>query len=129
MMRLVLAFAAALAVGVLGALILGEYPFRGAVVLVSGVVLGLFIAEAALTVNGSQRSVALGIGCAVIGLAAMTWAAWIAEGRDLSYVGPAGWTAVALTGLAAGIRTGFRRGGDSPAPAPAPATSPEDRSP
>lgn len=122
-MRATLAVAAAAAVGVIGALILGEYPFRGWTVLASGVVFGLFIGEAAVGV-AKRKAVWLGAAAAVIGLAGMTWAAWIAEGHDLSYLGPAGWTAIVLAGASAGLRTGWSRpaAGTRTAPAQEPST-------
>jgi hypothetical protein len=132
-MRLTLALAAAVGVGVVGALVLGEYPFRGVTVLAAGVLFGLFIAEAALAVNRAV-SPSLGIGCAVVGLGAMTWSGWISSGRALSFLGPAGWTAVALTGVVAGARTSglftrlsFRRGSGSHPEAPAPAAPSDER--
>ena len=122
-MRLPVAVAAAAAVGALGAVILGEYPFKGAVILGTGVVFGLFIAEAALAANRGP-SPALAVASAAAALAAMTWAAWIATGHDLSYLGPAGWAAIPLTAAAAGLRTfrtWSRRAAGTPAgPAPAP---------
>lgn len=135
-MRAILALFAAAGVGALGALILGEYEFKGVTVLAAGVVFGLFIAEAALAVN-RRPAPALGAAAGLIGLAAMTWAAWITTFHHLSVLPSAGWVAVVLTGLAAGLRTGFRwdvrkassrPAADTPAPAPAPAASPEDRS-
>ena len=108
-MRLTLAALVAAGVGALGAVILGEYPYQGAVVLASGVVLGLFIAEAALAVH-RQPGLLLAALCAAVGLAAMTWGAWITTGHDLSFLGPAGWTSVVLTGAAAGLRTAGIRG-------------------
>lgn len=128
-MRPILALVAAAGVGALGAVILGEYEFRGITVLAAGVVFGLFVAEAALAVNRGP-AVALGVGSAVIGWAAMLWAAWITTFHDLAQLSGAGWAAVVLTGAAAGLRTGWsRRAAGNPAPAPAPAASPEDRSP
>lgn len=127
-MRAILAVLAAAGVGALGALILGEYEFAGLTVLAAGVVFGLFIAEAALAVN-RRPTPALGVAAAVIALAAMTWAGWITTFHDLPELTATGWAAVALTGLSAGLRTGWsRRARGSPAPAPAPAASPEDRS-
>ena len=130
-MRLTLALVAAAAVGAAEAVILGEYPFEGATVLVAGVVFGLFIGEAARAVARAP-SVPLGIGCALIGLLTMTWAAWISTGRDLSFLGPAGWTAIAIAAASAGLRTGWVRGersrpgaGSPPPPSPEPST--EDR--
>ncbi|MGH9223730.1 MAG: hypothetical protein ACRD2W_08065 [Acidimicrobiales bacterium] len=128
-MRPILAVAAAAAVGALGAVIVGEYPFKGVVVLGSGVVFGLFIAEAALGV-ARRPSRPLAAACAVIGLVAMTWAAWITTGHDLSFLGPAGWASIALTGAAAGLRTAWsRRGAGTPARGPAPPAPSEDSRP
>jgi hypothetical protein len=132
-MRLTLALAAAVGVGVVGALVLGEYPFRGVTVLAAGVLFGLFIAEAALAVNRAPAP-PLGIGCAVTGLAAMAWSGWISSGRDLSFLGPAGWAAIALTGAVAGARTSglvrrlsSRRGSGTRPEAPAPAAPSDER--
>lgn len=132
-MRPILALVAAAAVGALGAVILGEYEFTGLTVLAAGVVFGLFIAEAALAVN-RHGNVRMGVGAGLIGLGAMTWAAWITTFHDLSGLTGTGWAAVALCGLAAGLRTALRRGPSrsadgTPAPAPAPAGSPEDPTP
>lgn len=135
-MRLTFGLLAAAATGAVGAVVLGEYPYRGWTVLAAGVLFGLFIAEAALAVTrGPSRP--LGAGGTVVGLTAMTWGAWIASGHALSYLGPAGWTAVVLTGLVSGFRTSglaanrfkggwLRRGSGSPAAEPAPAALPED---
>jgi len=133
-MRLTLAALAAAAVGALGAVILGEYPFEGIVVLASGVVFGLFIAEAALAVHRAPSPVLAALAAAA-GLLAMTWSAWISTGHDLSFLGPAGWTSIALTGAAAGLRTGgwFRKGQSRRAAGtpvrPAPAAPSEDSRP
>ncbi len=128
-MRRILALAAAAAAGALGAVILGEYEFKGITILATGVIFGLFIAEAALAVN--RHAVAgLGAAAAVIGLAAMTWAAWITTFHHLGVLSGTGWAAVALTGAAAGLRAGWSRPKrDTPAPAPSPAASPEGQSP
>ena len=121
MVRLILGLLAAAAVGAIGALIMGEYAFSGLAVLGSGVVFGLFVAEAAVTVSRRQGWV-LGVACAVLAAAAMTWSAWISTGRDLSYLEPEGWVAVGLAALAAGIRGWWSRPArDNPPPAPAPA--------
>ena len=134
-MRPVLAVLAAAAVGALGAVILGEYNFEGVTILASGVVFGLFIAEAALAVN-RKPALALGAASGVIGLAAMVWGGWITTFHHLSLLPVAGWVAVVLCGLSAGLRAGVsltarksRRGSGTPDPAPAPAASPEDRTP
>ena len=136
-MRATLAVLAAAAVGALGALILGEYPFNGLTILAAGLVFGLFIAEAAVAIN-RQATRPLGATVAVIGLAAMTWAGWITTFHDLGELSGKGWASIALCGLAGGLRAGLaprlrgetsRRAPDSPDPAPAPAPSTEDRAP
>ena len=137
-MRRILAAGAAAAVGALGALILGEYPFTGATVLAAGVILGLFIGETAVAVGGRDESGAgwLTVAVLVIGVATMTWAAWISTGRDLSFLGPAGWASIPLAGGTAaarsGLRTVLRKASPQPADgslpaAPAPEASPEER--
>lgn len=131
MLRLVLAMTAAAVTGALGALILGEYPFKGVTVLGSALVFGLLVAEAALTIH-STKGPALATACTVAAAGGMTWAAWIASGHDLSYLGPAGWAAIPLAAVAAGgwtFRTWWSRPApDSPAPEPAPAAAPPDPS-
>jgi hypothetical protein len=127
--RLILALAAAAAVGALGALILGEYEFTGITILATGVIFGLFLAEAALAVN-RRAAVGLGAGTGLIGLAAMTWGAWITTFHHLSVLPGTGWAAVVLTGAAAGLRAGIpRRADGTPAPAPAPAAASEEERP
>jgi len=136
--RRILAAGAAAAVGALGALILGEYPFTGVTVLVAAVIFGLFIGETAMALGGrgERADVWLTAAVLVVGVAAMMWAAWISTGRDLSFLGPAGWTSIPLAGATAatrsGLRTVLRKGTPQPAAgslpaAPAPAVSPEER--
>jgi hypothetical protein len=135
--RLILAGLAAVAVGTLGALILGEYPFTGVTVLAAAVIFGLFISEAAVAVARSEGDVRLAVAVGVVAAAATTWAAWISTGRDLSFLGAAGWTAVGLAAVTAGGRTimGTVLKKESPQPEagnppvePAPGASPEERS-
>ena len=135
MIRLLLAVVAAAAVGALGALVLGEYSFTGITVMGSGVVLGLFIAEAALAIRRDKGRDLAGA-CAVIGWAAMTWAGWIALGHDLSFLETTGVVGIVLTGLFAGGRClpapqrlrdwWSRRAGGSPDQSQAPAAAPPD---
>ena len=102
-------------------MILGEYTFTGVSVLGSGVLLGLFVGEAGVSV--SRRSgLGLGLACAALAGAAMTWSGWISTGRDLSFLEPEGWVAVALAALAGGIRGWWSRPArDSSPQEPAPA--------
>ncbi len=136
-MRLVLAGAAAVVVGVLGALVLGEYEFTGLTVLAAAVVFGLFIGEAALATAGPVRDGRLAVAASAVGVVSMAWGAWISTGRDLSFLGLPGWVSIPLAGLTAGVRTyglrmilrkqrSRREGGTRPG-VPAPGGSPEER--
>ena len=120
-MRLILGLVVAAGVGALGAVILGEYTFSGLSVVGSGLLLGLFVGEAAVSVS-HRPGLALGLACAAVAGAAMTWSGWISTGHDLSFLEPEGWVAVALAAVAAGIRGWWSRPApDSPHQEPAPA--------
>lgn len=118
-MRLILGLLAAAAVGALGAVILGEYTFSGVSVLGSGLLLGLFVAEVAVTLS-RRASPGLGLACAALAGGAMAWSGWISTGHDLSFLEPEGWVAVGLAALAAGVRGAWSRPArDRPPPEPA----------
>lgn len=119
--RQVLAVVAGAAVASLGAVILGEYPFSGALVLGAGVLFGLFVAEAVIGI-GRHTGRARAVIAAALTVAGLVWAAWIAENHDLSRVAAEGWVAVALGGVAAAVRARKPRaeGGSRPEPAPGP---------
>lgn len=114
-MRLALAVVAGAAVAALGALILGEYEFKGSMPYVAGVLFGLVVAEAVLAV--ARRGGPLLAGAAgVLAAGGLVWAAWISSGRDWHYVPGAAWIAVALGGvvaLARTLRSSGRAAGDS----------------
>src|SRR5215210_1004546 len=95
-----LALLAGLAVA---AVVLGEYNFDGWAVLGSGLLVGLFVAEAVVSVakGGSRLRAGASAGMAA---GAMVWAGWIATGHRLDLVGWKGWVAVALAAGAAAIR-------------------------
>jgi hypothetical protein len=101
---------AAAAVAGLGAVILGEYPFTGLVVLGEGVLLGLFVAEAVVGA-GRRRGVAPAAAAALLTAAGLVWTAWISENHDLGRVAMEGWAAVALGAAAAGLRARSPRAG------------------
>ena len=102
-MRPPLALLAGLAVAVIAAGVLGEYNFDGWAVLGSGLLVGLFVAEAVVSVarGGSRLRAATSAGLAA---GAMVWAGWIATGHRLGTVGWKGWTAVALAAGAGALR-------------------------
>ena len=97
------------AVAVLGALILGEYPFDGPIVVAGAAVFGLLLSEAFLAV-GRRPGPWSALACALLTGAGLTWAAWISTGHDLGLLEPAGWVAVGVGAAAAAVRAGWRRG-------------------
>ena len=120
-MRRILGGIAGAATGALGALILGEYPFSGAVVFLATVLFGLALAEVVVVV-GRERGGVPGATAAALTAGGLVWAAWISEGHDLTRLSAQGWLAVALGVAVAGIR-GWRLGatvGSPTGPAPRP---------
>ena len=119
-MRRIFAGAAAAAVAATGAVILGEYAFNGVTVVIAGVLLGLFVAEAALAVARERnRVLAAAVGAATVG--GLVWAAWIGSGHRLGAVGVGGWVAVTSGGLTATLRALWWKAPDRTPRAPAPA--------
>ncbi len=118
-MRSILAAAAAAAVAAFGALILGEYAFHGVAVVLSGALLGLFVAEAAVAVAGDRhRPLALTVGAlTALGL---VWAAWISTGHRLGSVRAGGWAAITAGALVATLRALPRRRPVRTPPVPSP---------
>ncbi len=98
-MRPTLALVAGAAVAVLGAAVLGEYAFDGVAVLGSGVLLGLFVSEAVVSVRRGGSRVA-SAACAGLTAAGLVWAAWISTGHRLGQLRWEGWAAV---GVGAGV--------------------------
>lgn len=94
---------AAAAVATLGALVLGEHPFSGWLPPVAGVLVGLVVAEVALTAGGAGGpAVAVVVG----GLAggSLVWAGWISAGEGLRPVPGAAWLAGALAAAVGAAR-------------------------
>lgn len=102
-MRRFLAGAAAAAVAAVGALVLGEYGFDGVAVILSGALLGLFVAEAAVAV-ARERSRPLAVGAGALTALGLLWAGWIATGHRLGTVRGAGWAAITLGAATATLR-------------------------
>ena len=103
-----------MAVAVIAAAVLGEYAFDGWAVIGSGVLVGLFVAEAMVAVT-RRGTVLTAVGAAVLAAASMLWAGWISTAHDLGSVPWKGWVAVAVAAVAGAIR-------GRPRPAPAPST-------
>ncbi len=126
--RAVFAVVAGAAVAALGAVILGEYPFSGLVVLGAGVLLGLFVGEAVVGVGGATGPGPAAVS-ALLALVGLVWAAWIAENHDLARVDPEGWLAVASGGAAAGLRARMPRAAAGTRPEPAQGSGADPASP
>jgi hypothetical protein len=104
--RLILALLAAFAVAALGAAILGEYQFSGITGAAAGLILGIFVAEAAVAVNGGGSHLLAFLG-AVLTAASLVWAIHASIGARASIPGDIpsmGWAALALGILGAAFR-------------------------
>ena len=119
-MRPPLSVVAGAAVAVVAAAILGEYGFDGLAVLGSGLLVGLFVAEAIVTV-ARAGSVLGAVAGAVLAAASMTWAGWISSGHRLGTVRWMGWLGVGLAAAAAAFRA--RPPGAARRSRPAPASA------
>ena len=118
MVRQSLAVLAGAAVAAVAAAVLGEYGFDGWAVVGSGVLTGLFVAEAELAV-ARRGSRLLAVAGGVLGAAALLGAGWISTDHRLGTVAWKGWAAVALAAAAGAVRgrsTGAARR-SRPAPA------------
>lgn len=93
------------AVAALGALILGEYEFTGAMPFVAGVLFGLVVAEVVVSV-GRWTGVLPAVAAAVPTAVGLAWAAWIDSGEGLEPWPVLAWAAIALGVVAAGLRAG-----------------------
>jgi len=114
MVRRILGAAVGAVTAALGALILGEYPFSGVVVLGAGMLFGWFVAEVLVAAARWHGSGAASVGAVLAG-GGLVWAAWISEGHDLGYLPIEGWVAVAL-GMAAAAFRGSRPGATADSP-------------
>lgn len=99
-MRLLLAAVAGVAAAALAAAILGEYELRGFTPVVSGILLGLVIAELVVIVAG-RRHLAIGAMSGLLAAASVVWAAWISSGRDWAFFPAGGWIGALLGALTA----------------------------
>ena len=119
-MRRILGLVAGVAVAAGGAVVLGEYAFEGPAVVGAGALLGLFVAEATLTVaKTASRSLAAVLAAVTVG--GLLWAASIATDGRLGEVPISGWLAVALGAAAAALRTLLWRTPARSRPEPTPA--------
>lgn len=86
---------AAAVVAAVGALILGEYPFTGAVPLVAGALFGLAVGEVA-TVVARDRGWPVVAPAAAVTAGGLLWAGWISDGPAGPFVPSAAYAAAAI---------------------------------
>jgi hypothetical protein len=104
--RLVLAVLAAAVVAALGAAILGEYQFNGVIGAAAGLILGIFVAEAAVAVSGRGSALLAGA-CAALTAASLLWAIHASIGARDHLPGDIpsmGWAALVLGVAGATVR-------------------------
>jgi hypothetical protein len=99
-MRVILGCVVAVLVAALGGLIMGEYELRGLMALLAGVLFGLAVAEAAITVGRSSGWLLVGA-AGVAAFAGLTWAAYIDAGDSLGRIATMRWIGSALALLSA----------------------------
>lgn len=108
--RPLLGIVAAAAACALGALILGEYEFSGAMPVGAGVLFGLVISEIVISI-GAARAPWIGVITAALVAGGLGWAAWVSSGEGLRPFPAGGWIAMGIAAAVAGGRTaGWRRG-------------------
>jgi hypothetical protein len=99
--RVILGCVAAVVAAAGAGLIMGEYELRGAMALLAGVLFGLAVAEAAITIGRSSDWVLVGV-TAVAAFLGLTWAASIDAGDSLSRVAGMRWAGSGLALVSAG---------------------------
>lgn len=90
-------------VAALGAVILGEYEFTGALPFVAGVLFGLVVGEVVVGV-GKLRGWPSAVAAAALGFGGIAWAGWIDAGRGLEPMKGLVWVGAALAALVALVR-------------------------
>lgn len=90
-------------VATLGAFLLGEYQFDGALPIVAGVLFGLVVAEVVVEV-GRRRTLPVALGAGVEAGAGVVWAGWISAGEGLEPIAGVAWLAAGVAVLVAAAR-------------------------
>lgn len=103
-LRAVLGLVCGAAVAALGALILGEYEFTGALPLVAGPLFGLVVGEVVVGV-GRARALAVAILAGGIAFGGVAWAGWIDSSEGIEPVKGMVWVSAALALVVALVRT------------------------
>lgn len=98
---------------VLGAFVLGEYEFDGALPVFAGLLFGLVLGEIVVSV-GKLRTVPIAIVCGLEAFGGLVWAGWISAGEGIEPIPGGAWLAGALGLVAGAVRVaGLRRRGQS----------------
>jgi len=113
-----LAVLAGAAVAVIAGLVLGEYGFDGLAVVGSGLLTGIFVGEAVVSV-ARAGSIPLAGATAVLSAAAMVAAGWTSTGHRLGTVTWEGWVAIVLAAVAGAFRARPPAAARGSRPAPA----------
>lgn len=100
-MRVLFGCVVAVLVAALGGLIMGEYELLGVMAVVAGVLFGLAVAEAAITVGKSSDWVLVAVAAAAAALG-LTWAAYIDAGDRLGLIAGLRWVSSLIALLTAG---------------------------
>ena len=108
-LRVAISLVIASLLAALGALVLGEYEFTGALPFVAGPLFGLLIGEVVLTV-ARVRSWPLAIAAGALAALGLLGAGWIDADEGLEPISGSVWPAMALGAVAASASVGERRG-------------------
>lgn len=106
---------------VLGAFVLGEYQFEGALPLTAGALFGVVLAELVLEV-GRLRTAVVGLLAGLEAAGGLLWAGWISAGEGLGPIPGGAWLAAGIAVVAAvawtvvGRRPGPRQQAQSAGP-------------
>jgi hypothetical protein len=107
--RALLGLVVGAACAALGALILGEYEFSGALPWVAGPLFGLVIGEVVVGV-GRSRHVVVAVAVAALSFAGIAWAGWIDSTEGIEPVKALAWVSAALAAATGFVRVfGVRR--------------------
>jgi hypothetical protein len=102
---------AAAGVALIGAFVLGEYEFEGAMPIGAGLLFGIVVGEVAVEI-GRRRTVPFALACAGLAAGGLLWAGWIAAGEGLAPIPGGAWLAAGVGAGAAALRVvGLRRPG------------------
>jgi hypothetical protein len=101
--RVLLGIAVGAATAWLGALILGEYEFTGALPWIAGPLFGLMVGEVVVGI-GRARDVLIGVVVAALSFAGIAWAGWIDSTQGVEPVKSLVWVSAGLAAVVGYLR-------------------------